>query len=156
LAKHKPLPDQKRLHELLDYEPGTGLLYWKSATSKRLAGGVNSKGYCRIRIDNVSYKAHRIVWQYVTGEDPKDLDIDHINRNRLDNRIENLRLATTRQSNRNRTSLGICYREKYRKWQAQIRVNGKLKYLGVYDCPLLAKMAYENAAKLYFQEFASC
>ena len=87
---------QKRLKELLDYDPKTGIFTWKYANNNRKAGskaGYKAKdGYIAISIDSKRYLAHRLVWLFVYGHFPK-YDIDHINRIRDDNRIENLQKA---------------------------------------------------------------
>lgn len=89
-----------RLRELLDYNPETGIFTWKEPNkhcSKNIkgtkAGSLNSKGYRRIRVEGKDYKAHRLAWFYVYGSLPSGM-LDHKNRVRDDNRIDNLRLAT--------------------------------------------------------------
>ena len=158
MTKHKPLPLQKQLKESLDYNAVSGQFTWKcdksNCKSGDIAGNVTSKGYIRIKINSVSYKAHRLAWLYETDEDPGIFEIDHINGDRLDNSFLNLRKTTSKQNNQNRKAKGICFRKKENKWQAQIRVDGKLKHLGLFKCPLLARLAYEDASVLYFNEFS--
>ena len=90
------------------------------------------------------------------GEDPENLFIDHINRDRSDNRICNLRLATNQQNQGNRKCKGFSWDKKSKKWAARIKVNGKSKYLGAFECPLLARLAYEKAVQIHFGEFGNC
>ena len=110
MTKPKPLPDQETLKRLLDYDPQAGVLTWKARTpdmfegdrkanscaiwNSRYAGQkafvtVNSDGYAVGSIFGQSFTAHRIAFKVVYGYDPDT--IDHINRDRLDNRIANLR-----------------------------------------------------------------
>jgi hypothetical protein len=107
------------------------------------------------------FQAHRLAWLYVYGEWPNGA-IDHINRDPGDNRISNLRLATPTQNNANRARpacntsgvKGVSWIGKSRKWQAQITVHGRQKYLGRFSEKDLAVQAYRKAASAYFGEFA--
>ena len=85
---------QKRVRELFDYDPETGLLMWKVNRRRVKVGDViktvNSAGYTTLEIESKSYLAHRIIWLWNYGYFPEN-DVDHINRVRLDNRICNLR-----------------------------------------------------------------
>jgi len=106
------------------------------------------------------YLQHRLVWLYVHGRWPKD-QIDHINGNRSDNRLCNLREATCSQNlmnarahSHNTSGLkGACKHEPG-YWSSVIRVNGKNKYLGRFKSPEEAHAVYASAAKKYFGEFA--
>lgn len=125
------------------------------------AGGIDGKGYVRIGIDGGQYRAHRLAWLYVHGVWPKS-QIDHINRNRRDNRICNLREATGTQNNGNMPARnvsskykGVGWHKETRKWRAFIRIKGKAIHLGVYNYEFDAHEAYMSAAKAYFGEFAS-
>jgi hypothetical protein len=158
--KNKTLFDQQYLHELFDYNLETGVFTWKKIKHNflkgKVAGCLHSSGYIQIRIKDKNYQAHRLAWMMHYGEDPKDLFIDHINGNKTDNRICNLRLATNQQNQRNNKSKGFYWNKQKKKWKAHIRVEGKLKHLGLFDCPLLARLAYEKASKMYFGEFSNC
>jgi hypothetical protein len=161
---------QAYLKEMLSYDPTTGLFHWVKKPSRRTvvgaqAGCVAQDGYILIRLNKVSYRASRLAWLYVHGEMP-DLIVDHINRNRADNRIKNLRLATPRESTlncgnySNNTSgfKGVSKRilETGRvRWLARSRLNGKLKVIGSYDSPKEAGAAYVNFVKENHGEFCS-
>jgi hypothetical protein len=82
----------------------------------------------------------------VYGVDPGNNEIDHINRQRDDNRLSNLRLVTPRQNNFNKGARGF-YKTASGKYQAKIKLAGQRVLLGLYDCPLMARMAYEDAKK---------
>ena len=88
---------QQQLHEVFDYNPDTGLFFWKQARQGRrvnkVAGCANSDGYIIIYFNKKNARAHRLAWIYVHGDIPHGLYIDHINRDRSDNRICNLRLV---------------------------------------------------------------
>ena len=96
-----------RLCELLDINTETGIFTWKhtmggKAKKGQQAGVLNAHGYIMIRVDQVDYLAHRLMWLYVYGAFPI-LNIDHIDRNRSNNRPINLRLATPKQNGENRS-----------------------------------------------------
>lgn len=135
---------QKRLKELLDYHPGTGVFTWRinrggTAKTGSVAGCVLGDEYLQIQIDGKGYYAHRLAWLYVHGEFPPD-QLDHINRVRADNRIANLRPATNAENNQNQcrrsdnTSgvVGVYWYKQLGKWRALIQLNGRLMHLGYY------------------------
>lgn len=97
---------QERLKQLLDYDPDTGEFTWKldrsgTVLAGSVAGTVKSSGYIDIRVDGKLYKAHRLAWLYFYGYLPEYF-IDHINNNRRDNKIINLRSASKLQNSHNR------------------------------------------------------
>lgn len=156
---------QERLRELLHYEPTTGVFRWRISLSNRkpvgtIAGYIERHGYRCIRIEPRRYKAHRLVWLYVTGAWPKD-QLDHINGVRTDNRVSNLREATRIENNRNskfyanNTSGFRCVRwvARAKKWEAYIGFRGRHTYLGLFPTPEEASAAYEAARVRYFGEF---
>jgi hypothetical protein len=141
----KPLPDINLLRELLSYNPESGELRWKVKRKRvsigDLAGYTHANGYIMLKTMGSNWRAHRICWALHYGEDP-ELHIDHINGQRSDNRISNLRLVTSSENNLN-TKLrcdntsghrGVRYNKLRDKWEARLSLNGKLLFLGNYNC----------------------
>lgn len=129
------------------YDPATGVFTWREAVLKRkagsIAGGVDGKGYQQIRIGGSIFRSHRLAFLAVTGSWPKDC-VDHMNGVRGDNRWENLRDVPPVENSQNQrrprsdsTSgfLGVSPRKTKRTWQAQIRVKGKILFLGYFKTP---------------------
>lgn len=148
---------QDRVKTLLLYDPDTGVFRWKVARSNaaRLstAGTVCKKGYRRISIDAKTYPAHRLAWLYVYGVYP-DTEMDHINRNRDDNRISNLRVANrfvnTQNTNGRKDNVsghrGVGWHKISARWRARINVNNKCVNLGSFLSFEEAVAAYQQAA----------
>jgi hypothetical protein len=141
---------------LLGYDPESGQFRWAKNMSCKvragaIAGGANDRGYIVIRIAGVGYRAHRLAWLHVHGEWP-DLQIDHINGIRNDNRIANLRLATVeinaqnRRSNK-RSKSGLLGVVNGKRPSARIEVAGKSIHLGYFDTPEEAHAAYLAAKR---------
>jgi HNH endonuclease len=155
-----------RLCEVVDYDPNTGIFRWKMRTSNRVAvgdicGQVDRHGHRSINIDGWRYLAHRLAWFYMYAVWPKE-EIDHINQVTDDNRIENLREVSRSQNNMNRSKnksnavgfKGVCrHPQAKHKFMAQITVNRKNIYLGLYDTPEEAHAKYVEASKLYHGEY---
>ena len=153
---------QERLKELLSYDPETGVFVRVKALKGhaqlgRIAGSVNTiTGYLFITIDLKKYGAQRLAWLYMTGKFPP-VDIDHIDRNPLNNTFVNLRAVTksenqhNREKSRNNTSghKGVCYDKSRGKWLANIGFNGSVKNLGRFPTPEEASAAYLAAQKIY-------
>ena len=138
--------DQKYLKSILDYDEFTGVFTWKTKPSKNVlvgsvAGCVNKLGYRVITINKKQYREHRVAWLYVRGVNPKLLD--HINRDKTDNRIINLREASTQENARNQGLNprnksgfnGVSWCKLTGKWKAQIVVSRKTISIG-YFCDL--------------------
>lgn len=154
----------ERLKELLDYDSNTGIFRWLAkrgrATSGSVAGSVMKNGYLRIRIDGDMYLAHRLAWFYVYEKWPEG-DIDHINCNKKDNRIFNLRTATRQQNMRNQNKKssntsgfkGVHFSKDKNKWCARIRIDNKRMFLGYFSSASDAHAAYASACKRHHLSF---
>lgn len=156
MRKH-PDPPIALLKELLLYEPDTGLLRWKVASSPSapagaIAGSSTTLGYVKVRVHGAYRAGHRIAWALHYGEWPKNT-IDHINRDQSDNRIVNLRDCTAAQNHMNRRLKGTS-RVKDGKWGAAIGYQGKRRHLGTFDTQEQAHQAYVAASLELFGEFS--
>lgn len=127
---------QKQLKELFEYNPETGIFIRKKRTAMRqkvgeVVGVRCKKGYLRCGIYNKEYYLHRLAWLYVYGVIPEN--IDHINHNKTDNRISNLREVTNTENLRNMTKskantsgiTGVSFLKTKKKWAAQICVDNQ-------------------------------
>jgi hypothetical protein len=121
------------------------------------AGGRDGAGYLSVRMFNQDVKAHHVVWLLNTGCMPT-LPIDHINRNRTDNRIENLRLATDQQNIVNCTALttkgGVLKNRRGRTYYARITINGKKLIIAKCKTYEEAHQAYKEYKTKIFGEFS--
>lgn len=160
------------LRSALDYDVATGIFRWKFRDDMqrkwnlkhagRIAGHTEKRlRYVSIRLNKVSFQAHRLAWLYFYGEWPTG-PIDHINRDPADNRITNLRVADVSENARNRIAQknnssgfkGVCFERCTGKWRAQIVVRGHHHSLGRYDSAEEAAAAYRIAATQFHGEFA--
>lgn len=152
--------------DFIEYFPDTGKLMWKKSNSNKVRVGqeithVDSYGYLGVQFQFVRWKAHRLAWYLYYGEVPEG-DIDHINGDRTDNRIENLRLASRGENLRNmRVSgkgsskyKGVSWHKAAGKWSAQITLDNKKKHLGLFEEEISAALAYDTAAKEFYKDFA--
>ena len=156
------------LRSILDYDPETGIFTWKHRKDVpkewntrfcgKKAGGNDKKGRTKILINGKQYRTNILAWFYIHGSWPNK-KVDHIDRDSFNDKINNLRLATSSQnagnskiSKTNTTGLkGVC---RFRsRWRAQIRVNGPKIWLGDFNCPAAASFAYQISADIYFGEF---
>lgn len=157
---------QDRLRELLDYDQDTGQFTWVNNSRSGMkagdaAGTVHPKGYTRIKLDKKLYSAHRLAWLYVYGAYPNE-QIDHVSGDKADNRLSNLRLATNAQNAWNRGKpktnstgfKGVYFNKAHQKFYARITVHGKKIHVGAFDAPEAAHLAYIEASRRYFGEFA--
>ena len=148
---------QKRLKELLDYDPETGEFKWKIARQRvkigTIAGSLDTRGYRQITVDSIRYYTHRLVWLYVNGKWPPN-DMNHINGVKDDNRLANLREATRSETMQNQRCvrisnksgfLGVSWHKRRECWMACIGINGKRQKLGCFDNAEEAHAAYLKA-----------
>lgn len=175
----KPLPSQEALRQLLDYDPESGALRWKSRPvgmfrdsgkisartrqqqwNKRWAGKpaltANSYGY---RVGNVGgagvFTAHRVIWKMVHNEEP--VEIDHINGTRSDNRLTNLRSVTCRVNGKNKAIpsnnttgvLGVSKNQSGKPWRVCLQNDGKQVHIGVFATLEEAAVARAKADASY-------
>lgn len=108
----------------------------------------NSTGYMRTMFNKKRYKTHRLIWIYHYGDISSNMQIDHINGNRIDNRIENLRVVNNQKNSFNSHNTK-GYSIKNGKYQAEIKINGKSKYLGLFSNEIDARNAYLDAKRKY-------
>ena len=168
------MPPVELIRHLFDYDTESGVVIWKNPRSNRTKKGAavgcvcqsNCKTYLKVSVayngGHEEYKLHRIIWLYVTGEDPGAAQIDHIDGNTLNNSFANLRKASPFENQYNcklridNTSgfKGVSWSKRRNKWFAQISANRKQLHLGYFDTPELAHMAYCKAAAELHGEFA--
>jgi HNH endonuclease/AP2 domain len=147
----------EKLRELFSYDPEKGSFRWNGE-----AGYISGNGYRYISVEGKKRLSHRLAWLMHYGEEPNGL-VDHINGDRTDNRIQNLRLATYSQNSanaklhtRNTSGLkGASWMPKKNRWQATITVKNKQMNLGYFKTKEAAHDAYMAAAKKYHGEFAN-
>lgn len=155
----------EKLRELFHYDAETGRFtrrVFRSHNAQREAESALKTGYLSIQVNKRNLRAHRMAWLYVYGElPPKGVDIDHINGDRTDNRICNLRLASRSQNMANvglkgtnsSGFKGVSWHKKSQRWRARIKVDYREIYLGSFDSPEEAHAAYAEAVKRYFGAF---
>lgn len=157
---------QEELKRQLNYNEETGIFTNRITRSIRSQigkiPGTESKqqGYVRIRINGKFYLAHRLAWLYVYGAFP-EMQIDHINGIRNDNRIINLRNATHSQNNLNCTIRsdnssgfkGVYWCKSHEKWQARAMINRKNIHIGYYTNREEAGVAYQSFAQINHGSF---
>lgn len=153
----RKLPPIEILRQLVDYDPKTGTAVWKyrareffksdsyqarwnarNAGQPAFAGNITG-GYLRGKIFGIQYAAHRVIYALHHGKEP-DGEIDHINHDRQDNRIGNLRVVSAIENMRNQKRfknnksgvVGVCWNSSKNKWLASIGTGGRLTFLGNY------------------------
>jgi hypothetical protein len=156
-----------RARELLNYAPETGAFTWRVARQNGAkpgqAAGSRRHDYMILRLDGVNYMAHRVAWLIVHGAWP-DGEIDHVNGNKFDNRLANIRPVTHQGNAENKrraradNKLGVLgvhldSRRKSRPYVASIRVDGKLKQIGAFASAEEAHRAYVQQKR---QVHAAC
>ena len=152
----------QEIKSLFDYHDGT--LYWKQDRGgnrcKGKAAGTKNGRYLQIQLYAKAYKVHRLIFALFNGFWPNE--IDHINGDAFDNRIENLRAATRSQNcqntktQHNNTSgvRGVCWHKRLKKWQVRIGNSAKRIHLGYFDNFELAELVAIEARVKYHGNFA--
>ena len=160
--KIKELPSKEVLHDLFYYKNGN--LFHKKSQAKgkadHAAGWIEKNGYSATNIKGVRYRVHRLIYQFHHGSCPDF--IDHIDGNKQNNNIENLRLATSSQNNQNVKAKitnklgvkGVCIERG--KYKANIKINGKSKHLGYFYSLEEAKIVYEEFSKKIHGNYSFC
>lgn len=153
---------QECVKQLFVYDPETGWFTNRHSRGRALAGAragsPTGHGYRRILVDYVKCYEHQLAWLYTHGQWPDE--IDHIDGDRSNNAISNLRLATRTQNNVNskrpsgRSGLKGAYLDlRTRKWYSQIQIGGQVRYLGSFNTPEEAHMAFMEFAELVHGEY---
>jgi hypothetical protein len=135
---------QEQLKKSLYYDPETGVFTWNFNPGNKIklgdsAGGATSGGYLRIRLSGTFYPSHRLAWLYMRGGFPVN-HIDHVDGDRKNNRISNLRDVTNQENHKNQKMpktnisghIGIYWSKTKAKWHAQIAIDGKTTHLGYF------------------------
>lgn len=163
LMPSKPLPSISELREAFDYCPDTGRIVWKTRDrnlSGVEAGSIDPRiGYRRINFRRKLLLAHRVALAIVNGDWPPD-EVDHINGDRSDNRIANLRCVDKHENLKNKSiyknnrsgRIGVHWHKQHRKWAACIQCEGKNKMIGVFksiEDAIAAREAAESAMSFH-------
>lgn len=166
--RQRPLPSHSDLlaemHRQWAYDSANGGFTWATSCqykprSGSRVGGSDGRGYLMTRLLGHRFKVHRLVWLWHHGELPQG-SIDHINRIRSDNRIENIRLATDLQNQGNMESMtrsfaGVSRDPKGRGFVARIQRHGKKTYLGYFATKDAARAAYVEASRRLRGEYSA-
>jgi len=164
-------PSAERVCALLSYDPMTGTFRWRerrayNAPVGSVAGTKSKKGYWIISVDGTQYYAHHLAWVVMKGEWPA-VEIDHRNTDSLDNRWLNLRAANSLMNAQNKRRalvtnnssgvLGVSRqaRSSVHPWKAQIRVNGRIKYIGSFATIEEASAAYQAAKRTWHEGYVA-
>lgn len=167
--------DRELMLRILEYDQESGFLYWRPRKETdfpnrktwsmwtgrydgKRVGSIDGNGYVSFKYNTRTYQAHRVIWTMVNGE-IGNFEIDHKNRIRTDNRIENLRVATKLQNQRNRSLAsnnnsgvsGVYFHSGIGKWCASLRIDGKPTHLGTFEDITDAIFARKSAEEKYWE-----
>lgn len=169
----KPLPSVKSLRSRVEYCPDTGVMRWLGVPSgnggnrhkgKDAFNTINGAGYRQGMLDGVHILAHRAAWAIHYGEwPPSDMLIDHIDGNKSNNSIRNLRLADRFQNrwnaknrpNKQSGYTGVTWCASKNKWRAQITNRRITHHIGYYKCEKEAAAAYLRTLRETRGEFSN-
>jgi hypothetical protein len=169
-----------KLRQLLRYDPETGALYWRARpddmfgtvaksrrwntryADKRAFTALDKDGYLIGTVLGSGHRAQRVAWAIAFGARPS-AEVDHIDRDRVNNRLSNLREASRRENNLNTRSRsgttsqyrGVKRRASAAKWIAQIQIDGRKEHLGTFADEAEAARAYDAAARLRHGAYAN-
>lgn len=138
-------------------ETSESYLRWKNPPGKKMkpgdvAGTLRSDGYWCVLFEYKKYLVHHVIWIMHGNTIPEPLSVDHDDRKRTNNNINNLRLLDDPGQGINRKGYGtskykgVCRKEANKKWQAEIKINGKRKYLGLFENEIDAALAWDAEA----------
>jgi hypothetical protein len=157
-------PSVEEVKQLFDYHPD-GFLIWKIKSSFKtypgyVAGSPNASGYSQVSYKSKKYKTHRLIWIWHGYK--LDDEIDHIDGNKLNNKIENLRAVKKNQNQwnskiriDNKSGVkGVLWHKRDCKWSVSLRVNKKARHFGYYKDLEFAQLVAEEARSLYHGEYA--
>ena len=151
---------QQELKSKLNYDVNTGVFNW--IKNGKIAGYAKKDGYIFIRLPNKLYRAHKLAWLYVYGEIP-NMEVDHIDNNKHNNAIQNLRLSTSTQNKYNAKLRkdssskvkGLHWHKKNKKWQIHIVANKEKFHLGYEKDFFEACCIVTSARNKLHKEFAN-
>lgn len=163
------LPSQEALRTMFDFNHVTGQLFWKRREDRdsqwngryagKEVGTVSSKGYRGTELNNVRFSLHRIIYKLAYGEMPKNMQIDHIDGDKLNNRLDNLRLVTNSENQRNRKAdKGRKYKGVYKckkGFKVEITHLGDRIYGGFFATERIAAFVYDELAREHHGEHAN-
>jgi hypothetical protein len=146
-----------KLRTMLDYDLESGVFRWKVKAAACVTigsvAGSNDGGYRRISISGKNYWAHRLAWLHVYGAWPQH-QIDHIDGDRSNNRIANLRDVSSRINSQNRVVTGAYFQDG--RWKVRIITPHDNLYLGGFPSKEEAEAAYLKAKRTYHEGFVEC
>lgn len=142
----------------ISYDPETGIFRWTvsepGVSAGKVAGSLTKYGYWVVKLERKQYRAHRLAWFIAHGVWPIG-EVDHINGDRLDNRLANLRIVDragnsqnqlrAHRDNRSCGLLGVTWNKQHGKWQAKLQARKKRHHVGYFSDPEAAHAAYLEA-----------
>ena len=152
----KDVPNYEGLYQVSNLGNVKSLNYSNTKKEKLLKPTISGNGYYYVELKSKPFKVSILVAMCFLSHKPNgkmDLVVDHINNDRLDNRLENLQIITQRENSYRKQDKGtskykgVCWDKRSSKWLAQIQINGKGFYLGLFKCELAASLAYQNKLK---------